>query len=688
MLRRPVTRALALSLFVLVLNTGYVASRNLIPAAALSDYVTRQQGMIADTPAPMSTLLDAEGGQQQKPLDCFQVAQPVLGPKGPVYQALTGSFDDGKGKSPTTDPKDCKVQLMDHSFGNSFDKPFVGDYKPPGCDFNRVIVNFTATSAGRQLDRLALLYLGDTEVWRTSTAEPRAAPGIIWTYWKDMTPYLSLWKTPQKIIFDLPNLIVTCHPRILPSETSEWGPKRLTRRQDDRFTGPFNCTLTATFFKSDVETDSAPPADLIIPISSRNASSNTGSAWQVPEREAVSTVKFPRNANRAVFSVSANGQGSEEFWWSNVLQSDAAAFNATVGMAPDGSPWREVQVIIDDQLAGVQWPFPVIFTGGVVPSFHRPLVGLDAYDLREHEIDISPWLPVLSDGKEHTFKIKVAGLADDGQKTIVNTTVGNFWVVSGKVFLWLDEEGSITTGKPPTVSISQPDIKITGRALGKNSTGANETLAFNLDVTRMISVKGEVVSKKGTKNPEWTQKLSYTNNATLGQFGRNGFNNFIITGTDELTGMGTYKSTYSYPLIVNQTANMSASGDLSLDATLFQELRLEVEGVSVYPTGLEAYNNPTRNRQGQSSQYKTSKLSTFRNGTAVFNMPADMKSSSAFGTTRQVFRFSGGRDEARDVELYTRRVRASNNTVLSDEEKSADGREKVLTVSNPLGEAN
>ncbi|KAK1475060.1 hypothetical protein CCUS01_16980 [Colletotrichum cuscutae] len=659
MLPRPVTQALALSLFVLLLNTGYVASRNLIPAAALSGYVTRQQGIIADTPAPMGTLLDAEGGQQQKPLDCFQVAQPVLGPKGPVYQALTGSFDDGKGKSPTTDPKDCKVQLMDHSFGNSFDKPFVGDYKPPGCDFNRVIVNFTATSAGRQLDRLALLYFGDTEVWRTSTAEPRAPPGIIWTYWKDMTPYLSLWKTPQKIIFDLPNLI-----------------------------GPFNCTLTATFFKSDVETDSAPPADLIIPISSRNASSNTGSAWQVPEREAVSTVKFPRNANRAVFSVSANGQGTEEFWWSNVLQSDAAAFNATVGMAPDGSPWREVQVIIDDQLAGVQWPFPVIFTGGVVPSFHRPLVGLDAYDLREHEIDISPWLPVLSDGKEHTFKIKIAGLADDGQKTIVNTTVGNFWVVSGKVFLWLDEEGSITTGKPPTVSISDPDIKITGRALGKNSTGANETLAFNLDVTRMISVKGEVVSKKGTKNPEWTQKLSYTNNATLGQFGRNGFNNFIITGTDELTGMGTYKSTYSYPLIVNQTANMSANGDLSLDATLFQELRLEVEGVGVYPTGLEAYNNPTRNRQGQSSQYKTSKLSTSRNGTAVFNMPADMKSSSAFGTTRQVFRFSGGRDGARDVELYTRRVRASNNTVLSDEEKSADGREKVLTASNPLGEAN
>ncbi|KAK1979580.1 peptide N-acetyl-beta-D-glucosaminyl asparaginase amidase A-domain-containing protein [Colletotrichum cereale] len=652
----PVTRALAFSFFVLVLNTGYVASRNLIPEVALSDYGSRHQGIMADATASSDPQPGAEQAGQ-RPLECFQVAQPVLGPNGPVYQEVArGRRDDGKGTSPA-DSAGCKVQLMDHSFGNSFGKPFVGEYTPPDCEFNRVIVNFTATSAGRQLDRLALWYLGDTEVWRTSTAEPRTAPGIVWTYWKDMTPYLSLWKSPQKIIFDLPNLI------------------------DDRYTGPFNCTLTATFFKSDVGTDNALPADLIIPISSRNASSNAGSAWQVPEREAVSTVKFPRNANRAVFSVSANGQGSEEFWWSNVLESDAAAFNATVGMAPAGSPWREVQVLIDDKLAGVQWPFPVIFTGGVVPSFHRPLVGLDAYDLREHEIDISPWLPVLSDGQEHTFKIKVAGIADQGDRVMVNTTVSNFWVVSGKVFLWLDEEGSITTGKPPTVSVSDPDIKISGRVIGKNATGANETLAFNLDVTRSISIKGEVVSKKGTRNPEWTQYLSYTNKATMGQFGRNGFNDFVITGTDALLGGPVrYQSTYSYPLIVNQTANMTAAGDLSLEATLFQELRLEVEGAGVYPTGLEAYNALGRNVQGQSSQYNVSTLSTFRNGTAVFTMPADMKNSSAFGTTRQVFRFSGGQDGTRDVELYTRSVLATNNTVLSDEERSADGRERVLSV--------
>jgi len=39
-----------------------------------------------------------------------------------------------------------------------------GNYTPPDCDFNRVVMNFSVVSHGRQYDRLALMYLGDTEV--------------------------------------------------------------------------------------------------------------------------------------------------------------------------------------------------------------------------------------------------------------------------------------------------------------------------------------------------------------------------------------------------------------------------------------------------------------------------------------------------------------------------------------------
>jgi hypothetical protein len=52
------------------------------------------------------------------PLECFQVAQPVLGPHGRPIQA-----DDGSHRSP------CSVQLMDHSFGFSYGKPFVGRFR-------------------------------------------------------------------------------------------------------------------------------------------------------------------------------------------------------------------------------------------------------------------------------------------------------------------------------------------------------------------------------------------------------------------------------------------------------------------------------------------------------------------------------------------------------------------------------
>jgi hypothetical protein len=46
-------------------------------------------------------------------------------------------------------------------------------------------------------------------------------------------------------------------------------------------------------------------------------------------------------------------------------------------------------------------------------------VGIDAFDLKEYEIDITPWLPMLCDGNQHTFTMKVAGLLDDGRTTAV-----------------------------------------------------------------------------------------------------------------------------------------------------------------------------------------------------------------------------------------------------------------------------
>jgi hypothetical protein len=402
-------------------------------------------------------------------------------------------------------------------------------------------MNFTVTSEGRQFDRLALMYLGDTEVFRTSTAEP-TVNGIEWTYIKDMSEYLYFWNSPQTIIFDLGNLV------------------------DSTYTGLYNTTLTASFFTSQ---DTIEPASVIIPISARKGAVNAASLFTLPGDNATNTISFPRNVNRAVFSVSACGQATEEFWWSNVLQSNINTFEAVDGTLYGYSPFREVQILIDGQLAGVQWPFPVIFTGGVVPGLWRPIVGIDAFDLREHEIDITPWLPVLCNGAEHTFEIKVAGLLDDGRGTATITeTVGSSWYVTGKIFIWLDDNAeSVTTGAEPSVFLPAPTINISQK-LGQNSTGTNQTLEYTTDVQRDLSISSLITSQKGTFLSTWTQSLSVSNYGLYTDYGAVQQNNQTTSGVDQSTGATFYKSSYWYPLYANTSYIVAPSGNFTIDAVV------------------------------------------------------------------------------------------------------------------------
>lgn len=619
----------------------------------------------------------------QTVLECFQVSQPVLTRRGPLYHSTEDGgpvvLTDDAGPSPK---ESCTILLMEHSFGSSYGVPFIGklgyslpkpdtmvlfmnfvsytthigSYTPPNCQFNRVVINFTVTSQGRQYDRLALMYLGDTEVWRTSTAEPKPPPGIRWEYWKDMTEFLYFWKSPQKLIFDLGNLI------------------------NEKYTGSFNTTLTATFFMSDVETDSAPPSDLIIPVTKRQSATNSVSHFTLPLENATNTINFPRNARRAVFSVSANGQATEEFWWSNVLQSDVYAFNSTIGPLPGLSPFREVLVLIDGKVAGVQWPFPVIFTGGVSPGLHRPIVGIQAFDLREHEIDITPFLPLLCDGAQHTFTIQVAGIDDTGSASAeVTQTVGHSWYVTGKIFIWLDEEGSITTGEVPSIQCNPPAITLS-RKSGQTSNGTNETLTYDTHVQRKIVTSAKVVTQKSSSIVSWSQTLSYSNKGHISGFGFTQINNFSITGTDKSSGSTPYRTEYHYPLHANTTFSVSDQGNLTIRAHLVQGLELLVVGASVFPPGLEAFTVGKRFAGG-------AQLRTTKEGTAFFHQTGDGKNSTGFGTSNQVFLLSGLGAALYDtpgVELYFRNVTAVNGTIVHDEERAA-GAAVAVTPATEAG---
>lgn len=422
-----------------------------------------------------------------------------------------------------------------------------GNYEPPQFDFDTVIMNLTVTSKGRQFDRLALMFLGDIEVFRTSTAEP-TANGIIWTYMKDMSIYKSLWAAPQKLIFELGNLI------------------------DDTYTGPYDVTLTAKF---SMEHNEARAADVILPISAQRSATESPSAFSLPSDNATVTHLIPTNASRAIVSLSACGQSTEEFWFSNVLSSDTDTFNDTTGSLYGYSPFREVQLFIDEQLAGVIWPFPIIFTGGIAPGFWRPMVGIDAFDLREPEIDISPFLPVLTDGRAHTFRINVVGLGDmkDGNVEL-SSQVGSYWVVTGKIFLYFDEESAAYSERFPSsgllpITSTQLKADIMHEWQQNPHTGANESLSYSVRVSRSLTVSSPF--------SDWIQTLTFSNAGTLSSQGRVQVNgqrtHSTFTSKALVNGerVITSKTTSYYPLDVFSEYSSSPTG-LEIEASLSRGL--------------------------------------------------------------------------------------------------------------------
>ncbi len=523
-------------------------------------------------------------------------------------------------------------------------------------------MNFTVTSQGRQFDRLGLMYLGDIEIFRTSTAEP-TANGIVWTYIKEMEQYNALWATDQKIIFDLGNLV------------------------DSTYTGPFFTTLTATFF---TVPDSQPTADTILPISAEQSGVNMGSAFTVPSQNASISYKLPQNVERAVISLSACGQIDEEFWYTNTFSSEVNTFESTAGTLYGYGPFREVQLLIDGQLAGVSWPFPIIFTGGIVPGFWRPIVGIDAFDLRQHEIDVTPWLSLLCDGASHTFEIMVAGLNDDGAgRATLSETVGSYWVVTGTIFLFLGADGSITTGSEPSIDAPAPEIQISS-SLTTNSTGANETLDYMTTVTRSLSISSTIKTSSGSTPAKWTQLLSYSNyNALIAQ----GFTQYTsqnTSGTD--ISSSTYTNTYAYPITVNSTFSVSPAGDIGITGTISHGLTFNVFGPSVFPSGIQSFNvttpgtiNPsgpqplTLQLPSSLPPFGGALLSTTQTGSASYLSAGN--ASYSFGTTTQDFDFKGAElnDPTATYELYQRHVMAVNSTVTVDEQTLA-GR----TIAVPL----
>ena len=610
---------------------------------------------------------------QDGSVEAFQVTEPVLNPQPPGSE------------------HDCVYTqlLMQHVFGFSYGHPFVGQYTPPPCSFNRVTMNFTVTSSGVQFDRLGIMYLGDVEVFRTSTAEPGGGK-VEWSYVKQMDQYYTLWREPQRIVFDLGNLI------------------------DEKYTGAFNASLSATFY---TVLDAGPYADIIFPISRRLSNDSKGSAFSLPADEANVTYKLPRNVNRAVISIAANGQSSgEEFWYTNTLGGLEETFQPTIGRLNGHGSDRRILLYIDDHLAGQVLPFPVIFTGGIVPGLWRRIVGIQTFDLIEHEIDVTPFLPLLCDGKPHVFAIKVVGWGitrNQYGSIYVPSDTNAYWVVTGKIFLYLDEAGSITTGTEPVTRIERGDFDLAYGVAVDPKTALNESLFWLMESTPRFALinKARLQLSLGSWDVETIQRYAISSENYITDKGFDQRTLLEHQGEDTTTRRFMNESVNNEEIVYHRkyshALNMSTlfrekSNIFTIEATI-NEFSFEsaVTGTSVFPTGLEIEDElpgvQSVSRRAEMSQQQVvlqdpnrlatdhlvAKLATSLRGYGMY--VSGKNHSFSLGNTRQTYVFGRAPDidESGGEIIYSRSVEAQLKEVIRDEER-LDGkpihRDDILTT--------
>ncbi|KAI5662384.1 hypothetical protein M9H77_21707 [Catharanthus roseus] len=537
-------------------------------------------------------------------------------------------------KLPKTKP--CSYPILHHDFGSTYGKPPVlAHYTPPSdCpsqNFDKIVFEWKAASKGRQFDRIFGVWLGGVEIFRSCTAEPRAT-GIVWTVEKDITRYYSLLSSNQIFAVYMGNVV------------------------DSTYTGIYHVNITLHFYPAegkkygldDGNLDNSvfgfdSGADLILPIS-RNLPLNDGLWFEIENSTDLEFKEFkiPQNAYRAVLEVYVSFHENDEFWYTNVPNEYIAVNNISL---PGNGPFREVVVRLDDTVVGAVWPFTVIYTGGINPLLWRPITGIGSFDLPSYDIEITPFLGKILDGKTHKIGFSV-------------TNALNVWYIDANLHLWLDEKSERTEGKLLKYDISP--LKI---SLVSNFTGFDGS--FIINVTRSGESNGWVKSSHGTIITRVTQGFNYSNFMIMGNEGNKQIVNQTIDFDDKVyaklpsSSIRSLKSLKSFPLYLH-TDNVDQGND-SYTSVVNITFGFNEKKIRDSDLGLSI---------GSLKNLQKAQGSMLVKGNLVM---------SGLGSTQQIYNYHD------DAFCYFRHISSSNYTILDDKTSSICKKRPKLHLGSVRG---
>ena len=482
---------------------------------------------------------------------------------GAANQPVIGSSDTVTADPPVAHPntKPCVVSLFSNlEFADFNIKPF--DYAPlEKCagPWAKVILvlDFNETT-GNQFDRTAEITIGNVNVYFGTTPEPSSTLGPTWHVERDLTDYSALLKTAQAGQANLGNLV------------------------NATFTGIIYGNAEIEFYPADWFSPAPKTADVVLPLPDAPG----GAVGLASTTSLLSqTFTLPENIERAYLDVIAQSQNVDEFWYTCSPNDLLAETENTCG----NTGFRETEISIDGEPAGVAPVFPWIYTGGLDPFLWFPLPGVQTLNFVPYRVDLTPFAGVLSNGAAHTVSISVFN-------------ANNFFNATGTLLLYLDHGAGKVTGAVTENTIgSGPNPKVTENF---STAGGNVIGTATVTSARQFTLAGFVNTSHGRVDTTVQQDFTFSNTQqytiTATVFAENV--NQTTTVESKTTTRDGFIATevdkdFSYPLVVDLSEVENADGTFSLPTTIQQKYSenetVKVNGFPIYARSVSNSVAPT-----------------------------------------------------------------------------------------------
>ena len=474
-----------------------------------------------------------------------------------AYAQSSGSdarFQIGSSNTVTADPlvprpnqRPCIVPLFSSIQFEDFSIKNYQFTPPPDCPGPWKEVVFTAdfnVTAGRQFDRTAIVDLGFVNLYFGTTPEPRSSLSPAWHVERDVTDYSALFENSQIGHVILGNIV------------------------NSTFNGIISGSAALEFYPSDHGNSALNrrTPDAVLPLTQPGGQGgvNEPAFLFQPTDQLATSFTLPRNVERAFLDVITQSQIGDEFWYSCVPNDVAAQLQSCGNTA-----FREAEISIDGQPAGVAPVYPWIYTGGIDPFLWEPIPGVQTLNFVPYRVDLTPFAGVLSNGQPHTVAVSVFN-AD------------NYFTATATLLLFLDRESQQITGEVTENTIGSSPNPVVNENLQTDSSG-NVSGTVAVSSSRAFTVSGFVNTSRGRvdtvvrQNVNFNNAQNFTINATT--FVQDITQKTTVDSTTTTTrGAATFSTAESflYPLTLNIAFSIAADGSASQLTTSSQEFKFDV----------------------------------------------------------------------------------------------------------------